>query len=128
MTGFGAHLLAIDDPIKGRAEANSQLQRESQWEWYTDVARTRLMARARELLVTTRWHEDDIAGRIHDTLAITKWTVLSLPALAEENDPLGRAPGEALAPELLHPGRAFLWRTRWVKRKTRFFASILIAA
>jgi len=100
MTGFGAHLLAIDDPIKGRAEANSELQRESQWEWYTDVARTRLMARARELLVTTRWHEDDIAGRINDTPAIAKWTVLRLPALAEENDPLGRAPGEPLAPEL----------------------------
>jgi predicted phage terminase large subunit-like protein len=100
MTGFGAHLLAIDDPIKGRAEANSELQRESQWEWYTEVARTRLMAKARELLVTTRWHEDDIAGRIHDTPAITKWTVLRLPAVAEENDPIGRAVGEPLAPEL----------------------------
>jgi predicted phage terminase large subunit-like protein len=100
MTGFGAHLLAIDDPIKGRAEANSLLQRESQWEWYTDVARTRLMAKARELLVTTRWHEDDIAGRIHSTPAIAKWTVLRLPAIAEENDPLGREVGEPLAPEL----------------------------
>ncbi len=100
MTGFGAHLLAIDDPIKGRAEANSELQRESQWEWYTEVARTRLMAQGRELLVTTRWHEDDIAGRIHDTPAIAKWTVLRLPAVAEENDPIGRAPGEPLAPEL----------------------------
>jgi predicted phage terminase large subunit-like protein len=100
MTGFGAHLLAIDDPIKGRAEANSQLQRDAQWEWYTEVAHTRLMREARELLVTTRWHEDDIAGRIQNTLAASKWTVLRLPAIAEENDPLGRAVGEPLAPEL----------------------------
>jgi predicted phage terminase large subunit-like protein len=100
MTGFGAHLLDIDDPIKGRAEANSDLQRETQWEWYTEVARTRLMRDARELLVTTRWHEDDIAGRIRNTPAGSKWAVLRLPAIAEADDPLGRKIGEPLAPEL----------------------------
>jgi predicted phage terminase large subunit-like protein len=99
-TGFGARLLAIDDPIKGRAEANSLTQREAQWEWYCEVARTRLARDPRELLVTTRWHEDDIAGRIQNTPAASKWEVLRLPAIAEENDPLGRAPGEPLAPEL----------------------------
>lgn len=100
MTGFGAHLLAIDDPLKGRAEANSETHREGQWEWYTEVARTRLMARAIELIATTRWHEDDICGRILNTKAASKWTILRLPAIAEENDPLGRAVGEELAPEL----------------------------
>jgi predicted phage terminase large subunit-like protein len=100
MTGFGAHLLAIDDPIKGRAEANSLTQREAQWEWYREVARTRLGAEGRELLVTTRWHEDDIPGRIQNTPAASKWKTLRLPAIAEENDPLGRTIGEPLAPEL----------------------------
>ncbi len=100
MTGFGAHLLAIDDPIKGRASADSPKLREAQWSWYLEVARTRLERDARELLATTRWHSDDIAGRILNTPAAKDWTVLRLPAIAEADDPLGRAIGEELAPEL----------------------------
>lgn len=100
MTGFGAHLLNIDDPIKGRAEANSETQRESTWDWYTDVAKTRLMRDAKELIPCTRWHEDDIPGRILNSAGASKWTVLRLPAIAEEDDPIGREPGEPLAPEL----------------------------
>ena len=57
-----------------------------------------LLGHPRELIATTRWHEDDIPGRILNSGAANKWTILRLPALAEENDPLGRAKGEELAP------------------------------
>jgi hypothetical protein len=63
MTGFGADLLVIDDPVKGRAEADSETYRESTWNWYTEVARTRLMPGGRIVLCQTRWHEDDLASR-----------------------------------------------------------------
>jgi predicted phage terminase large subunit-like protein len=106
--GFGANLLAIDDPLKGRKEANSETLRESTWEWYTEVAarrmqanlRTRKRTPAKELICTTRWTEDDIPGRILNSGAARKWEVLRLPAIAEENDPLSRNKGEELAPEL----------------------------
>lgn len=97
MTGFGADLLVIDDPVKGRAEADSETYRESTWAWYTEVARTRLMPGGRIVLCQTRWHEDDLAGRILSRAG--GWTVLNLPALAGEDDALGRAPGEPLWPE-----------------------------
>jgi predicted phage terminase large subunit-like protein len=96
MTGFGADLLIIDDPVKGRAEADSETYRESTWDWYTEVARTRLMPGGRIVLCQTRWHEDDLAGRI--LARGGGWTVLNLPAVAGADDPLGRAPGEALWP------------------------------
>jgi len=98
MTGFGADLLVIDDPVKGRAEADSETYRESAWVWYTEVARTRLMPGGRIVLCLTRWHADDLAGRVVSRAG--GWTVLNLPALAEDDDDaLGRAPGEALWPE-----------------------------
>jgi predicted phage terminase large subunit-like protein len=114
MTGFGAHLLDIDDPIKGRAEADSETMRESAWEWYTEVARTRLMKGARQLFTTTRWHEDDVAGRILDSGGASDWTILELPLFAicatcgkydgscghDALDAIGRKPGELLAPKL----------------------------
>ncbi len=96
ITGFGAHLLAIDDPIKDRAEADSGPNRDRQWVWYTEVARTRLMRGGRQLIMLTRWHEDDLAGRILNSPGASEWTVLSLPWLAEEGDTLGRAVGEPL--------------------------------
>ncbi|MGA7246115.1 MAG: phage terminase large subunit, partial [Candidatus Cybelea sp.] len=63
-----------------------------------DVARTRLMQNGRIVLCQTRWHDDDLSGRILNSEDGKRWTVLSLPAIAEENDPLGRKPGEALWP------------------------------
>ena len=112
--GFGANLLAIDDPVKGRKQANSLTYREATWEWYTEVAARRMQANlrtpkrtpAKELICTTRWTEDDICGRILNSGAAGKWVVLRIPAIAEDEDktgfvdPLGRAPGEELAPEL----------------------------
>jgi len=98
LTGMGAHLLVIDDAVKDAAAAESETIRESTWAWYSTVARTRLMPRAVQIVIGTRWHEDDLLGRILDSPGASEWTTLILPALAEPGDPLGREPGEALWP------------------------------
>lgn len=107
LTGRGADLLIIDDPIKDREDADSPRQRQKLWDWYLDVARTRLMtAGARVVIIQTRWHEDDLVGRLTDpknplynAKAASRWHILDLPALAYDDDPLGRAEGEALWPD-----------------------------
>lgn len=99
VTGTGANLIIIDDPVKSREEANSEAYRERVWEWYTDDLYTRREPGAQQCLIQTRWHEDDLAGRILASEDAPNWTVLSLPAEAEANDPLGRGPGEPLWPE-----------------------------
>lgn len=101
ITGYGAKLLVIDDPVKNREEADSTTIREKHWEWYTSTARTRLEPDAAILLIMTRWHPNDLAGRLLDAEkeGADKWVKLILPALAEEGDPLGREKGEALWPE-----------------------------
>lgn len=99
LTGRGADRLIIDDPIKGSAEAASENLRASLWAWYSTEARTRLMSKGRIIICQTRWHDDDLAGRILNSGDANRWTVLSLAAIAEEGDPLGRQPGEALWPE-----------------------------
>lgn len=100
VTGRGAHLLVIDDPVKNAEEANSPTYRNRAWDWYVSTAYTRLEPGGAVALVQTRWHEDDLAGRILASAGRTgePWEVLNLPALAEEGDPLGRQPGEALWP------------------------------
>jgi predicted phage terminase large subunit-like protein len=106
LTGRGADLLLVDDPVKDREEADSPSIRNKIWSWFTDTAMSRLMTdAARVVVIMTRWHEDDIVGRLTDPENIhynadeaAKWKILKLPALAEENDPLGRKPGEALWP------------------------------
>ncbi len=101
ITGHGADLLLIDDPVKNREEADSQVVRDSQWEWYTSTARTRLQPGAAVVLCMTRWHEDDLGGRLlaAERQGGERWTLLRLPALAEADDPLGRESGVALWPE-----------------------------
>lgn len=99
VTGQGGDLIIIDDPVKSREEANSQTYRDKVWEWYTDDLYTRLEPHAALILIMTRWHEDDLAGRILASEDGPNWTVISLPAEAEDNDPLGRQYGEALCPE-----------------------------
>lgn len=64
LTGKGANILIIDDPVKNAAEANSQVYRDKTWDWYTSTAYTRLEPGGSIILVQTRWHEDDLAGRI----------------------------------------------------------------
>jgi predicted phage terminase large subunit-like protein len=100
VTGKGADLLLIDDPVKNAEEAASPTYRERNWDWYTSTAFTRLEPNGVVVLIQTRWHEDDLGGRIlsHARDNGEKWTVLNLPALAEDHDPLGRKPGDALWP------------------------------
>ncbi len=98
VTGRGASCLVIDDPVKNAEEANSKTYRERAWDWFRSTAYTRLEPGGAIVIVQTRWHEDDLAGRIRSE-AEEPWTVLNLPALAEEGDSLGRAPGEGLWPE-----------------------------
>lgn len=102
ITGRGAHLLLIDDPIKSRAEAYSITYRELIWNWYTHDARSRLRKRGAVVLIQTRWHEDDLGGRLLERQGKggDRWEVLRLKEMAEEGDvdPLGRAPGDVLWP------------------------------
>jgi predicted phage terminase large subunit-like protein len=99
ITGWGADLLVVDDPVKDAEEASSDAMLERIWQWWTQVALTRLMPNAAVLLTMTRWSEGDLVGRVLDGPNAAEWTVLALPAVAEENDALGRAEGEALWPE-----------------------------
>lgn len=90
VTGRGAHIALIDDPFKDRAEADSERRRELVWDWYRSTLYTRLMPGGAIVLIQTRWHEDDLAGRILEQEG-DQWKVLELPALNEA--------GEALWPE-----------------------------
>ena len=99
VTGMGADLIIIDDPIKNREEAQSLTYRERVWDWYTDDLYTRLEPGGVMILVMTRWHEDDLAGRILSSGDVDNWRIIRLPAIAEEGDPLGRRPGDALNPD-----------------------------
>lgn len=101
ITGKGANLLLIDDPVKNAEEANSEVYRDKVWEWWESTAKTRLQPGGCVVLVMARWHEDDLSGRIQARQGSAEpWTVLRLPALAEKNDPMGREEGEALCPEM----------------------------
>lgn len=103
IAGRRADLAIIDDPVKSREAADSETMRERAWEWYRADLITRLKPGAAVVLVQTRWHEDDLAGRIlaheGDRRDGGQWEVIRLPALAEMFDPMGRQPGEALWPE-----------------------------
>ncbi|CAL9667148.1 hypothetical protein SUDANB145_07218 (plasmid) [Streptomyces sp. enrichment culture] len=91
--------LIVDDPFKGSDDAESQTQRDRVWDWWQSVALTRLEPNGSLVVINTRWNPDDLSGRLLETEG-DEWTVLDLPALAmAEDDPLGRAPGEALWPE-----------------------------
>ncbi|HET6170481.1 MAG TPA: terminase family protein, partial [Terracidiphilus sp.] len=98
LTGRRADLIIMDDPIKSQPEADNQRQRDILWEWYRTSLTTRLKPRARVILVMTRWHEDDIGGRLIGS-GDGEWRQLLLPAIAGSHDPLGRSAGEPLWPE-----------------------------
>ena len=97
LTGRRADLVVIDDPVKGHAEADSRVARDALWRWYRSDLVTRLKPGGRIVLVMTRWHPDDLGGRL--LAGPEPWRVVRLPALAEIGDAMGRAPGEALWPE-----------------------------
>jgi predicted phage terminase large subunit-like protein len=103
LTGRPADLEIIDDPIKDRKEADSETFRQTVWDWWTDVASTRLAPGAPVVVILTRWHEDDLAGRLLEAAKKgegDQWRVLNIPAQADhrpelgETDPLGRQPGQ----------------------------------
>lgn len=99
VTGHGADLIIIDDPVKSREEAESRAYRDRCWDWYTNDLYTRLEPGGAIILIMTRWHTDDLAGRILASESGQSWRVISLPAIAERDDPLGRGEGEALCPD-----------------------------
>ena len=98
ITGRGGNLLNIDDPIKTIEEAMSDVYREKVWQWWQNDARTRLEPDGAVTIQLTHWHDDDLAGRLLNSPGAQRWRVVKFPALALENDPLGRLPGEALWP------------------------------
>ena len=101
-TGAGASLLVIDDPIKGFEEASSETTRNKIYETYHSDLQTRLAPNAGTLLIQTRWHEDDLAGRLLAEEG-DEWTHINFPAIAETDEyvdgELFRREGEALVPE-----------------------------
>lgn len=105
ITGRGANLLVIDDPVKNSEEADSEVYREKVWRWWTSTAYTRLEPNGSALLIMTRWHDDDLAGRLlrqdENEPDGDPWEVVNLPAIAEAGEPdaLNRKEGEALWPE-----------------------------
>lgn len=113
VTGMGCHVAIIDDPVKNRKEANSPTYQKSVFDWYTSTLYTRLTPDGQVLLTVTRWHEMDLAGRLlalaNSDSEADQWTVITLPAIAEE--PVApydcRQPGEAL------------WSERWGVDKMR---------
>ena len=102
ITGRRADLALIDDPVKSKEAAESEVDREKVWEWYRSDLYTRLKPDAAIVLIMTRWHEEDLGGRLLMEMESggDQWKVLKLPALANSNDdPLGRAVDEPLWPE-----------------------------
>jgi len=103
ITGMGANYAIIDDPIKNQQDADSETMRENIWSWYTSTLYTRLMDPRSILLTLTRWHEDDLAGRLLQQASedpnADQWTVLKLPGIYETGDSHPEDPrkeGEAL--------------------------------
>lgn len=128
ITGRGADLIIIDDPLKNREEADSKAVRDKVWKWWQDDIQSRILDEGgRFIIIMTRWHEDDLVGRLTDPNnphfieeEAKKWRILDLPALARDDDALGRKKGEALWPERFGVGHLEAIRTR----NPRGFASL----
>ncbi|WP_237458663.1 phage terminase large subunit [Pontibacillus yanchengensis] len=111
-TGHSADLIVIDDPFKNREEAESKTMRDKVWDEYRDSFLSRLSADGSVIVVMTRWHEDDLVGRLIEDEE-DDWLIVNIPCIAEdEDDVLGREPGEALFHEI---GKDEEWAER--KRK-----------
>jgi len=128
-TGRGGDVLIIDDPLKDRQEADSPTIRDTLWTWFTQVIASRLMDQTgRIMLIQTRWHQDDLVGRLtdpqnsyYDPEEAAEWKVIDLPALAiEASDTLRRKEGEALWPGRF--GREFLLGVQ--RRDARGFSAL----
>ncbi len=102
ITGRGAHLLIVDDPVKNAEEAASEVYRDKVWDWWQSTSDTRLEPGAKKIVIMTPWHNDDLSARLLKQAEEggDPWRVIRLPAIAEgEGDLLGRKEGEALWPE-----------------------------
>ncbi len=113
IAGFGAGLIVIDDPVRNRADAESETYRDRVWDWFNDDIYTRMEPGAAIILIQTRWHEDDLAGRLLKEIEDggEQWEVVSLPALAEERQETGevrRESEEDDRPGLLSPASSLL--------------------
>lgn len=99
ITGRRADVLIVDDPHKGREEAENPKERDKVWQWFRGDALPRLKPNGRIVVILTHWHDDDLAGRLIANQP-GRWRVLKVPAIAEDlADPLGRQPGESIWPE-----------------------------
>jgi len=114
VTSKRGDLAIIDDPVKGRKEADSEVVRKATWDWYLSDLTSRLKPGAATVIIQTRWHEKDLSGMILpdgwdgesgwvETEEHGRWYVVCLPAEAKEHDILGRQPGEWLWPEWFTP-------------------------
>lgn len=125
LTGRPLDLLIIDDPLKDRAQADSQVYRDRVIEWWTDVGSTRLGPGAPVLQVATRWHEADLAGQLLAAPDGAVWRAVNIPAQADhdpaegETDPLGREPGEYMESTRRNRLGEPLTRSQWDAVKTR---------
>lgn len=129
LTGQPMDLGIIDDPFAGRTDAESPLQREAVWQWYSAVWSSRKSPTFREVLVCTRWHQDDLAGRLLDQDGRVEeggeWYVLHLPAIAMAPDadkgiypdPLGREPGEPISHPRIDAGDKVTLLAHWARQK-----------
>lgn len=122
ITGRGAKVMILDDVVKDFADAHSATSREYVWDWWLANSRTRLHPPSLVVVVGTRWHEDDIIGRLRSPEYEGdpgQWEVISLPALADHNpeagerDLLGREPGEPLLSPLIRDENPVEALERW---------------
>ena len=98
IAGFRADLGLGDDFFGSREDAYSETVRRKRWDWYTDDFSSRLKPGAKRILMNTRWHDEDVAGRVRQQImdGVIKGRIVSLPAIAGDDDILGRAPGQYL--------------------------------
>jgi hypothetical protein len=129
LTGRGAHIADVDDPVKDKEEADSETMRERAWNWYNTVLSTRLHPGGGKIITQTRWHEDDLTGRVEEQAALEpdgeQWTKFTYTALAEEDEyRRDLATGKILEPrtilrtkgEALHPER---YSATWLERRKK---------
>lgn len=121
ITGEPVDVLIVDDPVEGRAEAESATYRNRDWDWWESNGSTRLSSRARVIVMMTRWHEDDLAGRL-EAREPGDWRIVRIPAIAGPGDPLGRRPGEELVS--VQKRKAGYFRDLQVKRSAYVWNSI----
>lgn len=123
LTGSPGDFGVIDDPHKGRQEAESRVIRERVWEWYSGDFLSRLSPGAPLILIMTPWHEDDLSARVLDQEGRTDegggWRVIDLPAFAGPNDPLGREPGDPLTHPKIPTDDVAALRAFWEGKRAR---------